>query len=53
MPACACKLTPALPSPQEHVDYLSLQALLFGRERRVGPLQRTRLFFQFQKRLTG
>jgi hypothetical protein len=38
---------------EENIDHMSLQALLFGRAGvPLGPWQRARLFFDFQRRLT-
>jgi hypothetical protein len=37
--------------PQEHVDYLSLQALLFERNTGLNLYQQTRLLYAFQRRV--
>jgi hypothetical protein len=37
---------------QEHVDYLSLQALLFERNTGLNLYQQTRLLYAFQRRVT-
>ena len=36
---------------EDHVDYLSVQALLFQRAS-LSPFQKTRLFFSFRTRIT-
>jgi hypothetical protein len=36
---------------QDHVDYMSLQALLF-QHKRLSLYRQTRLFFSFQKRMS-
>jgi hypothetical protein len=47
-------LTRNLHCLEEHIDHMSLQALLFGRVAAtpLGPLRRARLYFEFQRRLT-
>ena len=37
---------------EEHIDYMSIQALLFARDRRMPLLRQVQLFFSFRKRLS-
>ena len=38
-------------APQEHIDYYSVQALLFEKKR-LSLYQETKLFFKYYKRIT-
>ena len=45
------RMLPCLRQPQEHVDYLPLQALLFERNTGLNLYQQTRLLYAFQRRV--